>query len=135
MRIPTTAGSIWLLKKIDKTLYRQGIVEASSASCRSCRRRPATAFLAFAVVGAAGVGTLEYSARLRLGDASTVTASRDLAIDVYQILLPQALSSIGDTVSSDTRPKLWLAGWCRMHPNRCRNKREPHLSSRRSPGQ
>mgnify|MGYP001327307299 CR=1 FL=1 len=62
------------------------------------RRHALFAFLAFTAVGAAGVGTLEYSAHLRLGDASTVTASRDVAIDGYQILLPQAFSSIGDTV-------------------------------------
>ncbi len=60
-----------------------------------------------AVVGAAGVGTLEYSARLRLGAAVSAAPSRDVAIEGHQVVVPQAFSSIGDTVSSDTRPKLW----------------------------
>ncbi|HEV3422170.1 MAG TPA: O-antigen ligase family protein [Paraburkholderia sp.] len=71
------------------------------------RRHIMLALLAFAVVGAAAIGTLEYSSRLRLGEAAAVTASHDVAIDGHQVLVPQAFSSIGDTVSSDTRPKLW----------------------------
>ncbi|SDH80010.1 O-antigen ligase family protein [Paraburkholderia phenazinium] len=71
------------------------------------RRHALLALLAFAVVGAAGVATLEYSARLRLGATEPAAASRDVAIDGHQIFFPQAFSSIGDTVSSDTRPKLW----------------------------
>lgn len=71
------------------------------------RRHILLALLAIAVVGVAAVGTLEYSARLRLGDAATVSVTRDVAIDGHEILIPQAFSSIGDTVSSDTRPKLW----------------------------
>jgi O-antigen ligase len=71
------------------------------------RRHILLALLAFAVVGVAAIGTLEYSARLRLGDAPAVTASRDVAIDGHEVLVPRAFSSIGDTVSSDTRPKLW----------------------------
>jgi O-antigen ligase len=71
------------------------------------RRHILLALLAFAVVGAAAVGTLEYSARLRLGGTPLVTASRDVAIEGHEVLVPRAFSSIGDTVSSDTRPKLW----------------------------
>lgn len=71
------------------------------------RRHVLLALLAFAVVGVAGVGTLEYSARLRLGDAVPATATHDVAIDGHELFVPQAFSSIGDTVSSDTRPKLW----------------------------
>jgi O-antigen ligase len=63
--------------------------------------------LAFAVVGAAALGTLEYSARLRLNDAPMATVSRDVAIDGREVQVPQAFASIGDTLSSDTRPKLW----------------------------
>ncbi|RFU46215.1 O-antigen ligase [Paraburkholderia sp. DHOC27] len=82
------------------------------------RRHILLALLAFAVVGAAAVGTLEYSARLRLGDATVVTASRDVAIDGHQLLVPHAFSSIGDTVSSDTRPKLWAfySAQAKRHP-------------------
>lgn len=75
------------------------------------RRHVVMALLAFVVVGVAAVGTLEYSARLRLNDAQSASASatttRDIAIDGHQVGVPQAFSSIGDTVSSDTRPKLW----------------------------
>jgi O-antigen ligase len=71
------------------------------------RRHVLLALLAFAVIGAAGVGTLEYSARLRLGAAVPAAAAHDMAIEGHEVLVPQAFSSIGDTVSSDTRPKLW----------------------------
>ena len=71
------------------------------------RRHILLAVLAFAVVGAAGIGTLEYSARLRLGAAVPATASGDMAIDGHEVFVPHAFSSIGDTLSSDTRPKLW----------------------------
>jgi O-antigen ligase len=71
------------------------------------RRHVLFALLAFAVVSAAGIGTLEYSARLRLGAVAPASAAHDMAIDGHQVLVPQAFSSIGDTVSSDTRPKLW----------------------------
>lgn len=73
------------------------------------RRHVLLALLAFVVVGVAGLGTLEYSSRLRLGDAAPVqaTAGHDLSIDGHDLLVPRAFSSIGDTVSSDTRPKLW----------------------------
>jgi O-antigen ligase len=82
------------------------------------RRRILLALLAFAVVGAAAVGTLEYSSRMRMGDASTVNASRDVAIDGHELLVPHAFSSIGDTVSSDTRPKLWAfyVSQAKRHP-------------------
>jgi O-antigen ligase len=71
------------------------------------RRHILLALLAFAVVGAAALGTLEYSARLRLNDAPMATVSRDVAIDGREVQVPQAFASIGDTLSSDTRPKLW----------------------------
>ncbi|MDR6493460.1 O-antigen ligase family protein [Paraburkholderia sp. 22099] len=71
------------------------------------RRHIVLALLAFVVVGVATVGTLEYSARLRLSDAQGAAATRDIAIEGHQVPLPQAFSSIGDTVSADTRPKLW----------------------------
>jgi O-antigen ligase len=71
------------------------------------RRHVLLALLAFAVVGAASIGTLEYSARLRFGAVVSATAAHDMAIDGHEVPVPQAFSSIGDTVSSDTRPKLW----------------------------
>lgn len=72
------------------------------------RRRLMLAVLAIAVVGAAGVGTLELSSRLRTsGAAPEVTQARDVVIDGHQVYVPGSLSAIGDTVSADTRPKLW----------------------------
>jgi O-antigen ligase len=71
------------------------------------RRHILLALLAFAVVGATAVGTLEYSARMRLGVAATVNASRDVTIDGHEVLVPREFSSISDSVSSDVRPKLW----------------------------
>lgn len=71
------------------------------------RRHALLTLIAVAVLGAAGVGTLEYSARLRLGATAPAPASRDMAIDGHLVFVPREFSSIGDTVSSDTRPKLW----------------------------
>jgi O-antigen ligase len=71
------------------------------------RRHIVLALLAVAVVGVAAVGTLEYSAQLRFGGVVGVTASRDVAIDGHKFLIPREFSTLGDTVSTDTRPKLW----------------------------
>ncbi|WNC88744.1 O-antigen ligase family protein [Paraburkholderia sp. FT54] len=72
------------------------------------RRRLLLALLVIAVVGAAGVGTLELSSRLRTAGAVPLpTQARDVAIDGHQVYVPGSLSAIGDTVSADTRPKLW----------------------------
>lgn len=72
------------------------------------RRRLLLAVLVVAVVGAAGVGTLEFSSRLRTaGTAPAASQPRDVAIDGHQVYVPGSLSAIGDTVSADTRPKLW----------------------------
>lgn len=72
------------------------------------RRRLLLALLVVAVVGAAGLGTLEFSSRLRTAGAVPLpTQSRDVAIDGHQVYVPGSLSAIGDTVSADTRPKLW----------------------------
>ncbi|EIF32457.1 lipid A core-O-antigen ligase-like enyme [Burkholderia sp. Ch1-1] len=72
------------------------------------RRRLLLAVLVVAVVGAAGVGTLEFSSRLRTaGTVPAATQPRDVAIDGHQVYVPGSLSAIGDTVSADTRPKLW----------------------------
>lgn len=72
------------------------------------RRRLLLAMLVVAVIGAAGVGTLEFSSRLRTGGTvPAATQPRDLAIDGHQVYVPGSLSAIGDTVSADTRPKLW----------------------------
>jgi O-antigen ligase len=58
-------------------------------------------------VGAAGVGTLELSSRLRTAALPPATQLHDLAIEGHQVYVPGSLSAIGDTVSADTRPKLW----------------------------
>ncbi|KAE8757890.1 MULTISPECIES: O-antigen ligase family protein [Paraburkholderia] len=72
------------------------------------RRRLLLSVLVIAVVGAVSVGTLEFSARLRTaGAVPAVTQARDVVIDGHQVYVPGSLSAIGDTVSADTRPKLW----------------------------
>jgi O-antigen ligase len=71
------------------------------------RRHALLALVVVAVVGVAGVGTLEYSARLRLGASAPTATSRDMAIGGHSVFVPREFSSIGDTVSSDTRPRLW----------------------------
>ncbi|HEY2021537.1 O-antigen ligase family protein [Paraburkholderia sp.] len=72
------------------------------------RRRLLLAALVITVVGAAGLGTLEFSSRLRIaGNVPLPTQARDVAIDGHQVYVPGSLAAIGDTVSADTRPKLW----------------------------
>jgi O-antigen ligase len=71
------------------------------------RRHMLLALAAVLVVAVAGVGTLEYSARLRLDAAAPAAASQDMATGGGAAASAGEFSSIGDTVSSDTRPKLW----------------------------
>ncbi|MCA8296295.1 O-antigen ligase family protein [Burkholderia sp. AU30198] len=66
------------------------------------------AVLAVAVVGVGAVGTLEISARLRYHDAPPpLAASRDISIAGVRLYVPPGMTGVGDTLSSDTRPKLW----------------------------
>ncbi|WP_118182384.1 O-antigen ligase family protein [Paraburkholderia phosphatilytica] len=71
------------------------------------RRHIMLAVLAIALVGAAGIGTLEVSARLRYGHNMPPPTAQDFKIGGHQIYVPKALAGIGDTLSSDTRPKVW----------------------------
>ncbi|MGH8779079.1 O-antigen ligase family protein [Paraburkholderia sp.] len=63
--------------------------------------------LVIVVIGAATVGTLEYSSRMRIGSGAPLPAHADITIGGHQLYLPKSLTAIGDTVSGDTRPKVW----------------------------
>ncbi|WP_253196762.1 O-antigen ligase family protein [Burkholderia cenocepacia] len=64
--------------------------------------------LAVVVVGAGAIGTLEMSARLRYHDSPPpLAASRDVSIAGVRLYVPPGMTAVGDTLSSDTRPKLW----------------------------
>ncbi|WP_199855820.1 O-antigen ligase family protein [Burkholderia metallica] len=72
------------------------------------RRHLLLAVLAVVVVGVGAVGTLEMSARLRYHDAPPPLAeSREISIAGVRLYVPPRLTAVGDTLSSDTRPKLW----------------------------
>ncbi len=71
------------------------------------RRHMVLAAVAVAVIAVAGLGSLELSSRMRLGEAIALPAQADFHIGNHQIYVPRALAGIDDTVSSDTRPKLW----------------------------
>jgi hypothetical protein len=71
------------------------------------RRHLVLAAVAVAIIAGAGLGSLEISSRIRLGEAIAVPAQGDFHIGAHQIYLPHALEGIGDTVSGDTRPRLW----------------------------
>lgn len=72
------------------------------------RRHLLLAVLAVAVLGAGALGTLELSARLRYHDAPPpLASSRDISIAGIRIYVPPGMTAVGDTLSSDTRPKLW----------------------------
>jgi O-antigen ligase len=63
--------------------------------------------LVIVVIGAATLGTLEYSSRMRIGSGAPLPAHPDITIAGHQLYLPKSLTGIGDTVSGDTRPKVW----------------------------
>ncbi|MBU9608170.1 O-antigen ligase family protein [Burkholderia multivorans] len=72
------------------------------------RRHLLLAALAVVVVGVGAIGTLELSARLRFHDAPPpLTTSRDILIAGIQLYVPPGMTALGDTLSSDTRPRLW----------------------------
>ncbi|KVE44387.1 O-antigen ligase family protein [Burkholderia sp. BDU5] len=76
------------------------------------RRRLGVSVVAIAILGAAALGMLEYSARERDPSASTAAASassaaRDIKVAGQRVYVPGELNALGDTLSSDTRPKLW----------------------------
>jgi hypothetical protein len=71
------------------------------------RKHVLLAAVCIAVICVAAVGTLEYSARMRLGHNMPAPAARELAVAGDKVYVPQVLAGIGDVLSSDTRPKLW----------------------------
>ncbi|MBN3820410.1 O-antigen ligase family protein [Paraburkholderia sp. Se-20369] len=73
------------------------------------RRHLLLAALAVVVLGAGALGTLELSARLRYHGAPppALASSRDVSVAGIPIYVPPGLTALGDTLSSDTRPKLW----------------------------
>lgn len=76
------------------------------------RRRLGASVVAIALLGAAALGMLEYSARERdptasAASASASSAARDITVAGQRVYVPGELNALGDTLSSDTRPKLW----------------------------
>ncbi|WGS41018.1 O-antigen ligase family protein [Burkholderia sp. JSH-S8] len=72
------------------------------------RRHLLLAALTVAVLGAGVLGTLELSARLRYHDAPPpLASSRDISVAGIPVYVPSGMTALGDTLSSDTRPKLW----------------------------
>ncbi|CAG4922415.1 O-antigen ligase family protein [Paraburkholderia gardini] len=71
------------------------------------RKRMLLASVLVLAVIVAGVGTLELSARLRFGNAAPPPAQHVVVVAGHTFYVPASLSGIDDTVSSDTRPKLW----------------------------
>jgi hypothetical protein len=71
------------------------------------RKRMLLASVLVLAVAVAGVGTLELSARLRFGNAAPPPTQHAVVVDGHTFYVPARLSGIDDTVSSDTRPKLW----------------------------
>ncbi|MFC0398505.1 O-antigen ligase family protein [Paraburkholderia rhizosphaerae] len=72
------------------------------------RRHLVLAAISIAIIAVAGLGTLELSSRMRIGEAAVQAPPRSaLQIDGHAIFLPRALSGIDDTMAGDTRPRLW----------------------------
>jgi O-antigen ligase len=71
------------------------------------RRHMLLAAVAVAVICVAALGTLELSARMRYGHTMPAPAAREVRIGDDHVYVPEFLAGIGDTMSSDTRPKLW----------------------------
>jgi O-antigen ligase len=72
------------------------------------RRHMLLAAVAVAVLGVGAVATLELSAQMRLkNSAPALAASRDVSVGGMEVYVPHGFTALGDTLSSDTRPKLW----------------------------
>ncbi|APR36450.1 O-antigen ligase family protein [Paraburkholderia sp. SOS3] len=71
------------------------------------RRHLVLAAVSIAIVAVAGLGTLELSSRLRIGEAIVQAPRGALTVDGHALYLPRALSGIDDTMAGDTRPRLW----------------------------
>jgi O-antigen ligase len=71
------------------------------------RRHLVLAALSIVILAVAGLGTLELSSRLRIGEAVVQAPRSALTIEGHTIYLPHALSGIDDTMAGDTRPRLW----------------------------
>ncbi|CAB3753782.1 O-antigen ligase family protein [Paraburkholderia humisilvae] len=71
------------------------------------RRHLVLAAVSIAVIAVAGLGTLELSSRMKMGDAVLQAPRSAMQIDGHPIYLPHALSGIDDTMAGDTRPRLW----------------------------
>jgi O-antigen ligase len=71
------------------------------------RRHLVLAAVSIVIVAVAGLGTLELSSRLRIGEAVVQAPRSALTIDGHAIYLPHAFSGIDDTMAGDTRPRLW----------------------------
>ncbi|GAB2912046.1 O-antigen ligase family protein [Paraburkholderia jirisanensis] len=71
------------------------------------RRHLLLAAVAIVLVAVAGMGSLELSARIRLGPAAAAPAPSGFQIGGHPLYLPHSLVGIGDTMSNDTRPRLW----------------------------
>jgi O-antigen ligase len=71
------------------------------------RRHLVLAAVSIVILAIAGLGTLELSSRLRIGEAAVQAPRNALTFDGHAIYLPQALSGIDDTMAGDTRPRLW----------------------------
>lgn len=71
------------------------------------RRHLVITVLAVVLLSAGTATTLEYSANLRYHDAPPSLTMRDILVAGYRIYVPKEFTALGDSLSSDTRPKLW----------------------------
>jgi O-antigen ligase len=71
------------------------------------RRHLLLAAVTLAVIAAAALGTLEFSARMRLGHAMPAPVAREVNVGGDHVYMPEFLAGLGDTMSSDSRPRLW----------------------------
>jgi O-antigen ligase len=71
------------------------------------RRHLVLAAVSIVIVAVAGLGTLELSSRLKIGEAVVQEPRSAINVDGHPIYLPRALSGIDDSMAGDTRPRLW----------------------------
>ncbi|SAL20059.1 O-antigen ligase family protein [Caballeronia humi] len=71
------------------------------------RRHMVLAAVTLAIIGAAAIGTLELSSRMRYAHAPPPNTPHAITIDGEHIPMPSFLTGIRDSMSADTRPRLW----------------------------
>lgn len=95
------------LATLNRFFWPTACITLLIALCPLYWRHPFLSLLIILCIGLAGIGTLELAAQIRYGRELQPLHTQGIKIDGRQLYVPKALVGIEDTLSSDTRPKVW----------------------------